>query len=122
MLEKLYLYSTNLSSTAAIKLFTALSEGKRLRELWINNNSIGDEAGDAIMMAMKKNTSLVELWMHDNPISEECAQLIVQSLQHNNSLHLLHFPSYAQDVAERMILSAEKVNKKRKSFACKVKL
>ena len=122
MLEKLYLYSTNLSSTAAIKLFTALSEGKRLRELWINNNSIGDEAGDAIMMAMKKNTSLVELWMHDNPISEECAQLIVQSLQHNNSLHLLHFPSYAQDVVERMILSAEKVNKKRKSFACKVKL
>ena len=85
MLEELYMTSTKLSSHAAIKLFTALSEGKKLRGLYIANNDITDEACDAIIMAMKKDTSLVELFMYDNPISGECAQLmiIVQALQHS---------------------------------------
>ena len=122
MLEKLYMFSNNLSSSAATKLFVALSESKRLRELWINDNDITDDACDAVIMAMKENNSLVELWMHDNLISGECAQLIVQALQDNNTLQLLHFPNYTQDIAERIILSAEKVNKERKRRACKVKL
>ena len=40
IVEKLYMYSTRLSSAGAIKLFNALSEGKMLRVLWISSNNI----------------------------------------------------------------------------------
>ena len=123
MLEVLYMNSTSLSSNAAIKLFTALSEGKKLRKLWISHNNITDEACDAIIMAMKKNTSLVELEMNGKRISGECAQLIVQALQHNNTLEYLHLPAgYSEDIKERIRLSADEVNKKRESCQCQVKL
>ena len=69
MLEVLYINSTKLSSNAAIKLFTALSEGKKLKVLGIAYNNISDEACNAITLAMQKNASLVELYMHANPIS-----------------------------------------------------
>ena len=115
MLEKLYMYSTKLSSRAAIKLFTALSESERLRILMVHNNDITDEACDAIIMALKKNTSLVELRMDGNPINGECAQLIVQALQHNNTLQKLCLPFYSQDIEERIILSAEESCKKREN-------
>ena len=122
MLEELYMNSTKLSSNAAIKLFTALSEGKKLRILLISHNSITDEACDAIIMAMKKNTSLVRLDMEGNPISEECTQLIVEALQHNNTLQLLWLPYYSKDAKKRIRLSVEEVNKKRESRECQVKL
>ena len=122
MLEVLLMHYTKLSSNAAIKLFTALSEGKKLRILVINNNDITDEACDAIIMAMKKNTSLVLLMMHNNPISGECAQLIVQALQYNNYLQHLWLPKYSKDVQKRIRLLAEEVNKKRESCECQVKL
>ena len=93
MLEVLHMYSTKLSSTVAVKIFTALSEcNNTLRILRIHNNDIADEAGGAIVMAMKKNTSLVELRMDGNPISGECAQLIVEAIEHNNTLQLLSLP------------------------------
>ena len=79
MVEELFMTSVNLSSSGAIKLFTALSEGKKLRVLWIFNNDITDEAYDVIIMAIKNNTSLVKLSMYNNRISGECAQLIVHS-------------------------------------------
>ena len=122
MLEELHMWSTKLSSSGAIKLFTTLSEGKKLRVLGIAHNDITDEACDAIIMAMKKNNSLVRLYMQGNPISGECAQLIVQALQHNNTLQLLWLPRYSDDVKERIRLSAEEVNKKRESRNCQVKL
>ena len=123
MLEVLYMYSIKLSSNAAIKLFTALSDGKKLRILWIYDNDITDEACDAIIMAMTKSTSLVFLSMSGNPISGECSQLIVQALQHNNTLQELFLPSgYSEDVKEKIRLLAEEVNKKRKSRQCQVKL
>ena len=123
MLEKLYMMFTRLSSSGAIKLFTALSEGKKLKELEIIHNKITDEACDAIIMAMKKNTSLVKLWMYGNPISKECAQLIVQALQHNNTLQLLILPlDHPEYIKERIKLSAEEVNKKRENRGCRVKL
>ena len=104
-------------------MFTALSEGKKLRLLSINWNDVTDEACDAIIMAMKKNISLVELRMSNNPISGECAQLIVQSLQHNNTLHELWLPyEYPEDVKKKIRLSAEEVNEKRESRECEVKL
>ena len=123
MLGELHMYSTKLSSNAAIKLFTALSEGKKLRVLWITYNDITDEACDAIIMAMKKNTSLTDLDMGGNPISGECAQLIVQALQYNNTLQLLVLPIwYSEDVKKRIRLSVEEINKKRESRECQVKL
>ena len=120
--EKLYMYSTKLSSNGAIKLFNALSKGKKLRVLWISSNNITDEVCDSITMALQKNTSLVELWMYHNPISGECAQLITQALHHNNTLQLLSLPLYPQDIKEKIRLSVEEVNKNRESRQCQVKL
>ena len=122
MVEELYMNSTKLSSSGAIKLFTALSEDKKLRVLHIANNDITDEACDAIIMATKKNNSLVELDMYGNPISGECAQIIVQVLQHNNTLQRLWLPRYSDDVKEMIRLSTEEVNKKRRNRNCQVKL
>ena len=121
MVEKLYMSYTNLSSSGAIKLFTALSEAKKLRVLWISNNDITDEACDAIIMAIKKNTSLVRLYMYNNPISGECAQLIVQALQYNNTLQRLNLNYYPDDVMQK-ITSLQEVNKKRETHGCQVKL
>ena len=89
-LEVLYMSGTSLSSNAAIKLFTALSEGKKLRKLEISRNDITDEACDAIIMAMKKNTSLVELGMGYKRISGENGKVIAQALQDNliDPMHL----------------------------------
>ena len=112
MLEVLYMSSIKLSSNAAIKLFTALSESKKLRILNISHSGITNEASGVIIMAMKKNTSLVELYMHANPISGECAQNIVQALQHNNTLQVLRLPSYSEDVKRRIRLSANEVNRR----------
>ena len=122
MLEKLHMRYTKLSSNGAIKLFTALSEGKKLRILDIARNDITDEACDAIIMAIKNNNSLVTLYMYRNPISGKCAQLIVQALQYNNTLQELMLPWYYYDVKEKIRLSAEEVNKKRESRNCQVKL
>ena len=121
MLEELYMRCTKLSSSGAIKLFTALSEGKKLRVLDIAYNDITDEACGAIIMAMNKN-SLVRLYMHHNPISGECAQQVVQALQVNNTLQDLYLSSYSYDVKERIRLSTEEVNQKRRSHNCQVKL
>ena len=122
MVEELDMYYTKLSSNGAIKLFTALSEAKKLRILEVNHNNINDEACDAITMAMKKNTSLVRLYMHSNPISEECAQLIVQALQHNNTLQQLYLNYYYHDAKEKIRSLQEEVNKKRETHGCQVKL
>ena len=86
MLEELHMSCVTLSSGAAIELFTALSESKKLKALWINNSKITNEACDAIVMAVKKNTSLIKLKMKNNPISGKCMQRIVNALQHNNTL------------------------------------
>ena len=123
MVEVLYMTSTNLSSSATIRLFHLLSEAKKLRILGIGNNSITDEACDAIIMAMKKNTSLVELNMYNNPINGEYAQLIVQALEHNNSLQLLRLNvDYCDDVEGKIRSLEEEINKKRKTRGCQVKL
>ncbi len=123
MVEELWMTDANLSSSGAIRLFTALSEAKKLRVLGINNNDITDEACDAIIMAMKKNTSLVELTMDNNQISGEYAQLIVQVLQYNNTLHKLWLNyDYSDDVNMKIRSLVEEVNKKRVTHECQVKL
>ena len=123
MVEWLDMSNNKLSSNGTIKLFTALSDGKKLRKLWIHNNNITDEACDAIIMAMKKNTSLVELYMYNNPISGECAQLVVQALQYNNILQELWLnDDYPYDVNMKIRSLQEEVNKKRETHGCQVKL
>ena len=122
MVEELWMTGTNLSSSGAIKLFTALSEAKKLRRLWIKNNDITDEACDAIIMVMKKNTSLVALNMHHNPISGKCAQFIIQALQYNNTLQELDLNDYPDDVMQKIRSLKVEVNKKRETHGCQVKL
>ena len=123
MVEELFMTRVNLSSSGAIKLFTALSEAKKLRVLGIDDNNITDEACDVIIMAMKKNTSLVKLYMHSNPISRECAQLIVQALQYNNTLQQLWLNiGYPYGIKKKIRSLGEEVNKKRETCGCQVKL
>ena len=123
MVEELYIHNTELSSTATIELFTALSEGKKLKLLSINNNSVTDEACDAITLALKKNTSLTKLFMHFNPISGECAQCIAQACQHNNTLQLLNLNDDCPDDVKVKIRSMqEKLNEERRIHGCEVKL
>ena len=122
MVEELIINFINLSSSGAIKLFTALSEAKKLRILGINSNYITDEACDVIIMAMK-NTSLIRLDMCDNPISGKCAQLIVQALQYNNTLQEIWLnKGYPDDVKEKIRSLKEGVNKKRETCGCQAKL
>ena len=124
MVEELYMYNIKLSSSAAVKLFTALGEATvKLRILWISYNDITDEACDAIVMAMKKNITLFELNMDHNPISGICAQLIVKALQHNNTLQWLDMNGdYPHDVKENIRSLEEEVNKMREIQGCLVKL
>ena len=122
LLEVLYMYMTNLSSSAAVKLFSALSEAKKLKLLGISNNQITDEACDAIIMAMKKNTSLVTLYLNKNLISGESALRIVQTLQHNNTLHELSLNSDYPDHVMKKIISLQEVNRNREAQGCRIKL
>ena len=123
MLEILHMQCINLSLNALIKLFTALGESRKLRELYIssNINDITDEACDTIIMAMKKNTSLVELFVQDTPISGERALLIVEGLKHNDTLQKLCLPfGYQQYTKDGIRLSVEEINKKREDCGCQV--
>ena len=124
VVEELHMYGVNLSSSGAIKLFTALSESKKLRELWINNNNITEEAGGAIIMAMKKNASLVLLSIEHNPISGKCAQLIVQALQYNNTLQKLYLNDHPYDIGVKtqIRLLGVEVIQKRRTRGCQTKL
>ena len=90
MLEVLYIYSANLSSSAAIKLFTLLSEGNKLSTLQISNNNITDEAYNAVIILIEKNTSLVSLAMHRNPISRECKGHIIDAFKYYNTMSQLY--------------------------------
>ena len=118
-LNELDMSSTNLSSNAAIELFTALADGKKLKVLVIDSNNITDTASDAIINGIKKNTSLVELKMYCNPISGECAQRIVEVLQHNKSLLQLTLPyDYSQDVQKEIARLQEENQRK----GCQVEL
>ena len=116
VLEELNMWYTKLSSNAAIKLFAALSDSKKLRILNISHNDITDEACDAITMAMKKNTLLVRLAMDDNPISRECAtQFLVEALHHNNTLQALELPRYSDDAKRGIDYKVKKLLREKRS-------
>ena len=113
VLEELSMYFTEMSSNAAIKLFTALSRNSKLKGLSVSNNKITDSACDAIAMAMS-NTTLVSLRMWDNPISAEAILTIMQALQFNDTLELLRLPCYSEDIEKSIILFQTAINDRRK--------
>ena len=122
VLEQLYMYSTRLSSSAAITLFTALKDNNKLKWLDIENNSIADDALDAITTALESNSCLVTLGMHGNPLSSEAIINIVRCLRDNNTLQLLGLPDCPEGVQGKIISLQEVVNEKRESRGCPVKL
>ncbi|XP_065888438.1 protein NLRC3-like [Dysidea avara] len=122
-LVTLNMMSTSLSSPSAITLFTALSKGNKLKELYIINNPITDEACDVIATTMKNNTSLVRLGMSVNKISGEAAQHLLQALYNNDTLEALGLLyGYTEDVKKRIRSLEEVINKNRESRGCQTKL
>ena len=123
MVEELYMWSIKLSSAAAIKLFTVLSEARKLKILEIDSNNVTDEACESIVEAVKKNTSLIKLSLCKNPISIECAHIIVEALQHNHVLQQLTLNrDYSHDGKEKIKSLQKDVNMKRETCGCHVTL
>ena len=109
MLESLYMYDTQLSSRAAIALFTVLKDNTKLKELYIANNAITDGACDAIITALARNSCLVELHMHRNPLTGEAIAKIVSALKVNNTLELLGFPLIALKTLKSQLVLYKKL-------------
>ena len=123
MVEELYMWSIKLSSAAAIKLFIALSEARKLKILEIDSNDVNDEACESIVEAVKKNTSLIKLSLCKNPISIECAYVIVEALQHNHVLQQLTLNrDYSHDGKEKIRSLQKDANMKRETCGSHVTL
>ena len=121
-LEKLYMSYVKLSSAGAIRLFTALATGNKLKVLRITFNDITDEACGTIAATLKDNTSLIKLNLGSNPISAASAQHIIKALQHNNTLKELTLPDYTEDSRSTFVTLAETINKIRTLNECKTRL
>ena len=122
MLETLQLSYTQLSSTAAITLFTILKDNNKLKKLNIAQNNVTDDASDAITTALERNSCLAELYVYDNPLTDEAIVNIVNSLKGNNTLVVLRLPQCPEDTKETIISLQEVIIKKRESRGCQVKL
>ena len=122
ILEELIMYYTQLSSTAAIALFTAVKDNNKLKVLNIANNAITDDACDAITTALKSNSCLVTLYMTNNPLTSEAIVTIVNALKVNNTLSLLGLPQCPEGIKKTISSLQEIINKNRESRGCQVKL
>ena len=122
VLEKLIIHDTQLSSRAAIDLFTSLRYNHKLKALYIHNNNITDDAYDAIATALQKNRGLATLSMYDNPLSTEAIVNIVQCLVVNDTLQLIGLPECSQITQDNIRSLEEIVECKRASRGCQVKL
>ena len=122
MLEELDMWSTQLSSRAAIALFTAVKDNNKLKKLNIENNAITDDACDAMKTALRSNNCLVTLYMHYNPLTDEAIVNIVNALKVNNTLELLRLPQCPEGTKNTISSLQEVINKNRESRGCQVKL
>ena len=122
MLEGLDMYNTQLSSRAAIALFTAVKDNNKLKMLNIAHNAITDDACDAITTALKRNNCLFTLSMHRNPLTDEAIVNIVNALKVNNTLEVLWLPRCPEDIKKTISSLQEVINKNRESRGCQVKL
>ena len=121
-LEELYMWDTQLSSRAAIALFTAVQDNNKLKRLHIAYNIITDDACDAITTALKSNNCLDTLSMHHNPLTGEAIVTIVNPLKVNNTLSLLKLPQCPEGIKKTISSLQEVINKNRESRGCQVKL
>ena len=122
MLEVLDMDNTQLSSRAAIALFTAVKDNNKLKKLNIDLNAITDDACDAITTALKCNNCLVTLYMYDNPLTDEAIVNIVNALKVNNTLEVLWLPQCPEGTEKTISSLQEVINKNRESRGCQVKL
>ena len=122
MLKELDMYDTQLSSRAAITLFTAVKNNNKLKLLNIAHNAITDDACDAITTALKSNSCLVKLYMSLNPLTGEAVVNIVNGLKVNNTLELLWLPKCPEEIEQTISSLQEVINKNRESRRCQVKL
>ena len=122
ILEKLNMFNTQLSSRAAIALFTAVKDNNKLKVLNIYNNAITDDARDAITTALKSNNCLDELYMDHNPLTGEAIVTIMNALKVNYTLSLLWLPQCPEGIKKTISSLQEVINKNRESRGCQVKL
>ena len=122
-LEILYIHHVNLSSKAAIMIFTALKEKTKLKELIMDDNDITDDACDVIAETLQVNNTLQYLSIHGNKISKEALHSILNSLRHNNTLTELRVPNnYSEDDRKQILALWDIVNEERKHRGCQAKL
>ena len=122
MLEGLHMDYTQLSSRAAIALFTAVKDNNKLKGLDIAVNPITDNACDAITTALRSNSCLVKLYMYLNPLTGEAIVNIVNALKVNNTLALLRLHKCSEGIQKTISSLQEVINKNRESRGCQVKL
>ena len=122
VLETLHIADAKISSKGAIKLFSSLAIGNKLKTLWITSNEISDEACSIICETLKSNTSLTTLKMGGNSFSEESTQLIVNSLQHNDTLNELGLPECSEETKAKISSKIRVVLKEREMRGCRIKL
>ena len=123
-LETLFIDDINLSSSAAIMIFTALKEKKtKLKKLLMADNDVTDDACDVIAETLQVNSTLEYLSIHGNKISKEALQLILNSLRHNNTLTELRVPSnYSEGDNKQILALRDIVNDETKRRGCQAKL
>ena len=124
MLELLGMDNINLSSNAAVSLFTAMQHNNKLKVLYITNNDIdiNDDVCNAITTAIKKNHCLVELHMWGNQITDEAIKAILQVLKNNLTMELLWLPNCSHEMQQYVSTQEEVINKGRKKQTCEIKL
>ena len=124
MIQSLYIDGINLSSRAAIMIFTVLKEKKtKLKRLGMADNDVTDDACDVIAETLQVNSTLECLNIHGNKISKEALQVILDSLRLNNTLNDLRLPSnYSEDVKQQILTLQDIVNEERKRRGCQAKL
>ena len=123
MIKELYILGMNLSTRAAIMIFTLLKEKKtKLKRLDMADNDITDDVRDVIAETLQVNSTLEYLNIYGNKISKEALQLILNSLRHNNTLTELNLPRYSKDDEKQILTLQDIVNEERKHRGCQVKL
>ena len=121
-LELLHMADAKLSTKGAIKLFSSLAVGNKLKTLWITANEISDEACQTISETLRINTSLVRLKMGGNLFGGESAQLIVSALEYNDTLEELGLPGYSKEIKAKISVQLSIIHEKRIVRECRVQL